>query len=170
MSKSNNVYEWSDKQRYEYVKHMIEVEGKSIEDIAKELGVQPLHIRQWTMYEEHKEQEKQWLEEKNVRDTKLTDFIKKYRIEKIIESLTPSCDNCIKREDCWESGEESKIKCLRRRAYQYWKLKYGHLFNINTVLEDKYKGWSDMIQDSFWYDTKKKLEELKENKNNDKVS
>lgn len=105
------------------------------------------------------------------KDTKITEFVNP-KLEKLIyieESLTPSCDNCNVRH-CEIHKEESRIKCLRSRAFQYWYEGQHLLFTIDGLLEDKYKGWSDMVQYSFWYDTKRRLNKLKERKKNDKVS
>jgi hypothetical protein len=94
----------------------------------------------------------------------LDKYIRSLNIKKRIESLVPSCNNCTSRFNCdllrYKDEKEDRIKCLKRRVYQFSKLKYN-LFDINR--EDSL---FDVSLKVFWNNIKKEETNKDEEKKN----
>jgi len=92
--------------------------------------------------------------------TTLIKYNRVSRIKERVRSLVPSCDKCRQKQYCDVLEAEEKIKCLKRRVYQFTKLKY-RLFDID--IEDNLL---DIAIEIFWNNIKREEENIEKKKEN----
>lgn len=94
----------------------------------------------------------------------LDKYIRSLNIKNRIESLVPSCNNCTGRFNCdllrYRDVREDIIKCLKKRVYQFTKLKYN-LFDI-----DREDSLFEIAIEVFWNNIRKEETNKDEEKKN----